>query len=424
MRQRRGVPIARRVAALVLMAVLAAALVVPAVASAATTPRPTLITSARYQVKAKPFAISGSMSSKYKGKQIAVEIRKPGRTYWDRVATVAMNKTGKWSTTYTPKLGGKFYIRARYVAGNTLSRTATLTVKQGPGTKTQILLASTTSTKDSGLFERLGPLFLASCPEYKLKATFVGSGAAIALGGTGDADVLLTHSPAAEVDFMKGIVAGAPSKYKGLNRYKVMYNDYVLVGPVSNPAGVVNNPAAGGVAAAFQSVASAGSTFWSRNDKSGTNEKEKSIWATLGNPQTGKSWYKASGTMGMAQALATCNDAGTAGYTLADRATWLNGTSLGITKNLKIVSAGDPILFNQYAVIEVKGARNKEGAQDFSNWIRSPGAQELIKTYGEYTYPGQVMFEPNAGPYPGRSKREDPARPAAAMAVCRAGITF
>jgi ABC-type tungstate transport system permease subunit len=102
----------------------------------------------------------------------------------------------------------------------------------------------------------------------------------------------------------------------------------------------------------------------------------------------------------MAQALATANDAGTSGYTLADRATWLNATSLGIVKNLKIVNAGDPILFNQYAVIEVKGARDAEGAQDFSNWIRSPQAQALIKTYGEYTYPGQVMFEPNAGPYP------------------------
>ncbi len=88
------------------------------------------------------------------------------------------------------------------------------------------------------------------------------------------------------------------------------------------------------------------------------------------------------------------------GYTLADRATWLNAKSLGIVKNLSILNAGDPTLFNQYAVIEVKGARNKEGAQDFSNWIRSPGAQALIKTYGEYTYPGEVMFEPNAGPYP------------------------
>ena len=101
----------------------------------------------------------------------------------------------------------------------------------------------------------------------------------------------------------------------------------------------------------------------------------------------------------MAQALATANDAATAGYTLSDRATWLNATSLGITKNLKIVNQGDPTYFNQYSVIEVRAARNREGAQDFSNWIRSPQAQALIKTYGEYTYPGQIMFEPNAGSY-------------------------
>ena len=176
---------------------------------------------------------------------MTIEIRKPGRTYWDKVGTAKIAKNGKWSYRYTPKLGGKFYIRARYESSAKLSRTASLTVRRGPGTKTVILLASTTSTRDSGLFERLGPAFLAACPEYTLKGTFVGSGAAIALGGSGDADVLLTHSPAAEVDFMNGVVAGKPSAYKGLTRYKVMYNDYVLVGPTSNPAGVGAGTAAG-----------------------------------------------------------------------------------------------------------------------------------------------------------------------------------
>lgn len=399
MSQRRGLPTARRVAVAAFAAVLMVALLAPAIASAAK-PTTTLLTSTRYMTTARAFTIYGSMAPKYKGKKIAVDIRKPGRTHWTRVAMKTISSTGRWSHKYTPKLGGKFYIRARYIPASSVSRIGTLTVKNGPGIKTQILLASTTSTKDSGLFERLGPAFLAACPEYTLKATFVGSGAAIALGGSGDADVLLTHSPAAEVDFMKGIVAGAPSGHKGLTRNKVMYNDYVIVGPTSNPAGVVNNSAAGGAKAAFQSIATAGSTFWSRNDSSGTNAKEKSIWAALGNPQLGQSWYKASGTMGMAQALATANDAGTTGYTLADRATWLNAKSLGIVNNLSILNAGDPTLFNQYAVIEVSGARNWEGAQDFGRWIRTPAAQALIKTYGEYTYPGQVMFEPNAGPYP------------------------
>jgi tungstate transport system substrate-binding protein len=404
MRHKEGLPSTRRMAVAAFTAAVAIALLAPMIASAANA-KSTLVLGRTYMYKAAPFTISGRMPVKYKGKQIGVEIRKPGRTHWDRVIVKTVASNGRWSTRYTPKLGGKFYVRARYISGkNTLSRTGTITVKKGPGVKTQILLSSTTSTKDSGLFERIGPAFLAACPEYTLKAEFVGSGTALAHGGTGDADVLLTHSPAAEAKFMNGYVASGatwtPSPYRGLTRYKVMYNDFVLVGPTSNPAGVVNNASSGGAAAAFQAVATAGSTFWSRNDGSGTNSKEKAIWAGIGNPQTGKPWYKASGTMGMAQALATANDAGTSGYTLADRATWLNAKSLGIVSNLSILNAGDPTLFNQYAVIEVKGARNTEGAQDFSNWIRSPGAQALIKTYGEYTYPGEVMFEPNAGPYP------------------------
>ncbi len=406
MRHRKGLPGTRRIALAAFAVTIACALVAPALASAATV-RSTLVLGTTYQLKAKGVVISGRMPSRLKGKKIGVEIRKPGRTHWDQVIVKYVQKDGTWRTTYTPKLGGKFYIRARYLAGNTLSRTATLTVKKGPGVKTQILLASTTSTKDSGLFERIGPAFLAACPEYTLKATFVGSGAAIALGGSGDADALLTHSPAAEVKFMNGYVASGttwtPSPYRGLRRYKVMYNDYILVGPTANPAGVVNSTASGSTNAAFQAIATAGSTFWSRNDGSGTNSKEKAIWAAIGNPQTGQPWYKASGTMGMAQALATANDAGTSGYTLADRATWLNAKSLGIVPNLKIVEEKDSsgVLFNQYAVIEVKGARNKEGAQDFANWITSSAeGQKLIETYGEYTYPGEVMFVPNAGPYP------------------------
>ena len=400
MRKREGT-YTRRVAALAVAVALLATLVAPSVAGAVTLPTSTLIVSPTYMVKAAPIKISGYLGPKYAGKRMRVEVRKPGRAYWDIVAAATVNKYGRWALKYTPKLGGKFYIRARYVAlpgtANKLSRTAAVTVKKGPGYKSQILLASTTSTRDSGLFERLGPAFLHACPEYTLKATFVGSGAAIALGGTGDADVLLTHSPAAEVDFMKGIVAGKPSRYRGRTRAKVMYNDYVLVGPKANPAGVSMSSSA---QTAFGNIASTSSTFWSRNDNSGTNAKEKQIWAALGNPQIGQPWYKASGTMGMAQALAAANDAGTGGYTLSDRATWLNATSLGIAPNLAILNAGSAMYFNQYAVIEVRYNRNFEGGQDFSNWIRSAQAQALIRTYGEYTYPGQIMFTPNAGPYP------------------------
>jgi tungstate transport system substrate-binding protein len=342
---------------------------------------------------------------------MTIEIRKPGRTYWDKVGTAKISKAGRWSYNYTPKLGGKFYIRARYMTGGKLSRTANLTVRRGPGKKTTILLASTTSTRDSGLMELLKPVFLLDCPEYAIKDTYVGSGAAIQLGGAGNADVLLTHSPADEVTFMSGVYKGTKTAYRGLRRYKVMYNHYLLVGPIGNPAGVALS---GTAKSGFGLIASTGSDFWSRNDASGTNSKELEIWKSIGNPQVGKSWYLSSGTMGMAQALGTINGSG--GYTLADEATWLNWRNLqadkkpvvadpdtgGLTNvkaiNIKVVNAGDPTYFNQYSVIEVYRAKNPEGAQDFSNWIRTPRAQALIRGFGSSTY-GKPLFVPNAGSY-------------------------
>jgi len=381
---------------LVAAAAIVLSLMVPAVALAAT-PVPTISLSTSYQPVAAKFVIRGYVGPRYAGKKVRIEIRKPGRTYWSVLSYRVVDKYGKYYYAYTPKLGGTFYIHSRYgltTAG--LSRLKILTVAKGPGVKTQILLASTTSTRDSGLFERLGPAFLHDCPEYTVKAAFVGSGAAINLGRTGDADVLLTHSPAAERSFMDPSTATPSAPYYGKTRYKVMYNDFLLVGPTADPASIDPTETA---VSAFGKIASTSSTFWSRNDNSGTNAKEKEVWQLLGNPQVGQPWYKASGTMGMAQALAAANDAASSGYTLADRATWLMANSLGIVKNLQIVNEGDARYFNQYSVIEVNGARNWEGAMDFSQWIRSPRAAELIRTYGEYTYPGQLMFVPNAGVY-------------------------
>lgn len=397
----RGAPGIRRpmVLAGVLVALTVAALVAPVAAFAVTDPQPTIWTTPFYMKGQGVVSVRGWLGAGHAGKKVAIEIQKPGREYWDQVVILTANSGGYYWGKYKPKLGGKFFIRARCLQDTTdqTSRIAELTVS-GTIPKTDVLLASTTSTKDSGLFERIGPVFKAQCPEYNLKATFVGSGAAIQLGGAGNADVLLTHSPADEVAFMGGMYKGNPTAYRGLNRFKVMYNDFVLVGPTANPAAIgASVPAT----EAFQAIATAGSTFWSRNDASGTNSAEKSIWALIGNPQLagGVTWYKASGTMTMAQALAAANDASTGGYTLSDRATWLNSVSLQTVKNLKIVNQGDPKYFNQYSVIEVKGARNAEGAQDFSNWIRSAYVQDLIGTYGEFTYPGQVMFVPNAGSY-------------------------
>lgn len=395
MRHSKGTPFIRRALGVIIGATMLAAVAMPAAAMAFAPS--TIATTYMYMPVAKSFTIAGKISSLAHGKKMTIEIRKPGRTFWTTIGTATISGTGRWSIKYMPKLGGKFYIRARYTPSNPdkLSRTATVTVKKGPGVKYQILLGSTTSTQDSGLYEALKPLFQAQCPEYSLKATFVGSGAAIALGGTGDADVLLTHSPAAELDFMRGIVAGAASAHKGLTRYKVMYNHFVLVGPKSNPAGLTLTESA---QSAFGKIAAAGSTFYSRNDNSGTNAKEKEIWASLGNPQTGKSWYKATGTMGMAQALAAANDGSTGGYTLADNATWLMASRLKTVSNLQITNEGDSAYFNQYSVIEVKGARNSEGAQDFRRWIMSASVQNVIREYGVDWY-GVSLFIPNAGSY-------------------------
>jgi tungstate transport system substrate-binding protein len=396
---------------LVVAFTLMVSLVVPAVAMAVTTPRSTLQTSTRLQARAKKFRINGRVPSRYKGKRMTIEIRKPGRTYWDQVGTPKIDKAGKWSFYYTPKLGGKFYIRARYGTSSKLSRTANLSVRRGPGVKTIVLLASTTSTRDSGLMELLKPVFLLDCPEYAIKDTYVGSGAAIQLGGAGNADVLLTHSPADEVTFMNGIYKGTPQAYKGLRRYKVMYNHYLLIGPTTNPAGVVLGESAKSAFARIPGL----SEFWSRNDASGTNSKEIEIWKSIPVSLVGPpAWYKSSGTMGMAQALQTINTGG--GYTLADEATWLNWRNMqpdkkpvvadpdtgGLTNvkaiNIMAVNKGDAVYFNQYSVIEVARAKNAEGAQDFSNWIRTPRAQALIRGYGSSTY-GKPLFVPNAGSY-------------------------
>lgn len=372
-------------------AALVASLGAPAVATAATKTYSSLVTSVRYQVKAKSFVIKGRLNSKAKGKTIGIEIRKPGRAYWTPIATTKTTTSGYWHIHYTPQLGGKFYIRARY-GSSSLSRTASITVKRGPGYATLIRLSSTTSTQDSGLFEALQPMFLAACPEYKMAAHFVGSGAAMVDGGMGNADVLLVHSPAAELSFLNGIVSGTKYPHHGFGRHSVMYNDFVLVGPDSNPAHILGSDS---VKQAFQKIANTNSTFISRHDNSGTNAKELSIWASVGNLQSGQSWYKAS-SMGMTQALVAASNSDA--YTLADRATWLNISKQGLISGLKIVAEGDADLFNQYSVIQVSGAKNSEGALEFSTWIRSSQAQTLIRNYGKSTF-GRSLFVPNAGKY-------------------------
>jgi tungstate transport system substrate-binding protein len=245
--------------------------------------------------------------------------------------------------------------------------------------KSDLLLASTTSTQDSGLFDVLIPAFNKAYPQYTVKVVAVGSGEALKLGETGDADVLLVHSPAAEKTFMDSGF--------GVERKAVMYNDFVIVGPADDPAKIKGMTDA---AAALTAIAKAKATYFNRGDKSGTDAKEKTIWKAA-NVEPSGDWYQVTG-QGMGETLTIADQKG--GYTLSDRATYLSKKS---SLKLEILVEGDKALFNQYHVITVKSAKNSQGGVDFMNWITSdPVQKDLIATFGVEKF-GQALFVPNAG---------------------------
>jgi tungstate transport system substrate-binding protein len=244
-------------------------------------------------------------------------------------------------------------------------------------TQSDLLLASTTSTQDSGLFDELIPAFEAAYPQYLVKVTAVGSGEAIALGQNKDADVLLVHSPAAEKTFM--------DEGFGTERKDVMYNDFVIVGPASDPEGIKGMATA---AEAFTKISKGATSFFSRADKSGTNAKELVIWKAAGIEPSG-AWYLELG-QGMGETLRVTNEK--LGYTLSDRATYLSAKE---SLDLEILVEGDPVLYNQYGVIIVTDAKNEQGAKDFLTWITSTEGQEAIANFGVEKF-GQALFIPNA----------------------------
>jgi tungstate transport system substrate-binding protein len=249
-----------------------------------------------------------------------------------------------------------------------------------------IILSTTTSTQDSGLLDVLLPIFEKKTG-YFVKTIAVGSGQAMAMGQKGEADVLLVHSPAAEKKFV--------AEGYGINRRLVMHNDYIIVGPKSDPAGIKGTKSA---AEAFKKVAAAGAIFMSRGDNSGTNAKEKEIWKTAGIKAEGQKWYQQTG-LGMGQTLNVAAEKRT--YTLADR-----GTYLALKKNLglDILAEGDAILLNIYHVIEVNPAKwpkvNAAGAKAFADFMVSKQTQKVIKTFGVDKF-GSPLFFPDAG------KKED-----------------
>jgi len=245
----------------------------------------------------------------------------------------------------------------------------------------ELILATTTSTQDSGLLDALIPQFEKE-HDYKVKTIAVGSGEALRLAGEGEADVVLAHSPKAEEDFM---AAG-----NGESRLVVMHNDFIIVGPVDDPAGIKGATNAGD---AFKKIATAEALFLSRGDQSGTNTKELSLWTSAGIQPSG-TWYQETG-QGMGATLNVASDK--QGYTLSDRGTYLAQKA---SLDLELLVEGDKALFNQYHVIVVDPKKhsnvNAEGARAFASFITSPTVQATIAQFGVKQY-GQALFISDAG---------------------------
>lgn len=246
----------------------------------------------------------------------------------------------------------------------------------------EVILATTTSTQDSGLLDELVPAF-EKASGYQVKTVAVGSGQALKMGQQGNADVLLVHSPAAEKTFMDSGF--------GSERRLVAHNYFLIVGPPDDPAGIAVEPTA---AAAFAKIATARSPFVSRGDGSGTETKELAIWAKSGITPKGGPWYLQSGQgMGATLQIASEKQA----YTLTDDATFLTSAS---KLKLKSLAKGDPSLLNIYHVIVVNPAKlpkvNNAGARAFTDYVTGPTGQALIAAFGTAKY-GRPLFTADAG---------------------------
>jgi len=245
-----------------------------------------------------------------------------------------------------------------------------------------IILATTTSTQDSGLLDVLIPMFQRKTG-IMVKTIAVGSGQALAMGEKGEADVLLSHSPDAEKKFMAG--------GHGVHRRIVMHNDFVIVGPPADPAGI---KAAGTAPEALKKLAAAAQPWFSRADNSGTHAQEKKLWKAAGVSPQGKAWYLETG-LGMGQTLNVAAEK--KGYTLSDRGTFL---AMKKTLGMAILCEGDPSLLNVYHVIEVDPAKfpmvNAQAAAAFADFMVAPETQGVIRTFGVDKY-GAPLFFPDAG---------------------------
>jgi tungstate transport system substrate-binding protein len=267
-------------------------------------------------------------------------------------------------------------------ASDGTSATAAAATTRPQPANPEIIVSTTTSTVDSGLLDVLQPIFEQQTG-YRLTILSQGSGAALKTGERGEADVVFAHSPAAEQQFMKDA--------HGTRRELVMHNDFVIVGPPKDPAGVKS---AQSLDDTLKRIAGSNTPFISRGDNSGTHVLEQNLWKTVGITPTGQGWYQESGS-GMGQTLQIASEKG--GYTITDRGTFLN-----LQKNLEleVVRENDGPLLNVYHVMQVNPAKsskvNGDGATAFINFLIAPETQRMIGEYGKDRF-GQPLFVPDYG---------------------------
>ncbi len=246
-----------------------------------------------------------------------------------------------------------------------------------------LTMATTTSTDNTGLLDELAPKFQAATG-IELRWTATGTGKALKLGENCDVDILMVHAPAAEMKFVE---AGF-----GVDRREIMYNDFVIIGPPDDPAGIKGKS----IKDALSAIEASKSVFVSRGDNSGTHKKELSLWKAAGLPVPEKeSWYVQTG-QGMLKTINVAAEKN--GYTMTDRGTYIKyENNMGGNPPLKIVVEGDKVLLNQYSVIAVNPKHCPEVKNDlaeaFIQWITSPEAQKDI---GDFKLLGKTLFTPNA----------------------------
>jgi tungstate transport system substrate-binding protein len=247
-----------------------------------------------------------------------------------------------------------------------------------------VVLTTTTSTQDTGLLDVLVPMF-EQRSGYQVKTVSVGTGAALALGARGEADVVLVHAPDAEQQWM--------AQGNGTERLLVMHNDFVILGPDDDPARIRGTPRA---VDALRRIADAQATFVSRGDQSGTHQLEQKLWKQANLDPKGQPWYVESGSgMGLTLSIADQKRA----YAISDRGTWLAQQR---RLALPTLVEGDPALFNVYHVMPVNpqkfaaGQVNAAGGRAFADFMVAPDTQQVIADFGKDNY-GQALFIPDAG---------------------------